>query len=137
MRLRHPHRLVAAAAALVALAGAFAFPKPGAAADCGSRGTACKWLATWAAAAMAFAPSRLAAPDDFSARGFDDQTIRDVVWTSAGGQAARIRLSNQFGTRPVTFGQVDVGVSGVGPLIMAGTGHRVTFAGSASVTIAP
>jgi lysophospholipase L1-like esterase len=136
MRLRHPHRLVAAAAALVALAGVLAFPSPGAAADCGSRGTACKWLATWAAAPMAYAPAKLAAPDDFSAAGFGDQTIRDIVHASAAGQAVRIRLSNQFGARPVTFGQVDIGISGVGPLIVGGS-HLVTFAGSTAVTIAP
>jgi lysophospholipase L1-like esterase len=86
---------------------------------------------------MAAAPARLAAPDDFSPAGFDDQTIRDIVWTSAGGQAARISLSNQFGTRPVTFGQVDIGMSAGGPFIVPGTSHRVTFAGSTSVTIAP
>ncbi len=86
---------------------------------------------------MAAAPAKLAAPDDFSAAGFDDQTIRDIVWASAGGQAARIRLSNQFGTRPVTFGRIDLGISAGGPLIVTGTDHRVTFAGRASVTIAP
>jgi lysophospholipase L1-like esterase len=86
---------------------------------------------------MAAAPARLAAPDDFSSSGFHDQTIRDIVWTSAGGQAARITLSNQFGTRPVTFSQVDIGISAGGPLIFLGTDHRVTFAGRTSVTIAP
>ena len=144
MRLRHPHRLAACAACaavvtvvVVALAGAFAFPSAGAAADCGGRGPACKWAATWAAAPMAAAPAKQAAPDDFSPAGFDDQTIRDIIWASAGGQAARIRLSNQFGTRPVTFRQIDLGLSAGGPLIFTGTDHRVTFAGSTSVTIAP
>ena len=145
MRLRHPHRLAACAAVVtvvvvvvvVALAGAFAFPSAGAAADCGGRGPACKWAATWAAAPMAAAPAKLAAPDDFSPAGFDDQTIRDIIWASAGGQAARIRLSNQFGTRPVTFRQIDLGLSAGGPLIFTGTDHRVTFAGRTSVTIAP
>jgi lysophospholipase L1-like esterase len=85
---------------------------------------------------MAAAPATLAAADDFSPVGFDDQTIRDIVWTSAGGQAARIKLTNQFGTQPVTFSQVDLGLSAGGPLIASGD-HRVTFAGSTSVTIAP
>ncbi len=143
MRLRHPRRLAACAAVVtvvvvvVALAGAFAFPSAGAAADCSGRGPACKWAATWAAAPMAAAPAKLAAPDDFSPAGFDDQTIRDIIWASAGGQAARIRLSNQFGTRPVTFRQIDLGLSAGGPLIFTGTDHRVTFAGRTSVTIAP
>ena len=109
MRLRqgrHPHGLAARAAVIAAvvavvvvtLAGAFAFPRPvRRRGRVRGRGPACKWVATWAAAPMAAAPARLTAPDDFSSAGFDDQTIRDIVWTSAGGQAARISLSNQFG----------------------------------------
>jgi lysophospholipase L1-like esterase len=137
MRVRHHHRLAVGAAVAAVLAGALALPPAGAAAGCGPRGTACKWLASWAAAPMAAAPASLAAPDDVSAAGFHGQTIRDIIWTSAGGKAARIRLSNQFGTRPVTFSQVDVGISAGGPLIDIGTDHRATFAGRTSVTIAP
>ena len=137
MRVRHPFPLVLVITAAAAVVGALVFPAAGAAADCGTHGPACKWVATWAASPMAYAPAKLAAPDDFSAAGFDDQTIRDIVWTSAGGQAARIRLSNQFGTRPVTFGQVDIGISAAGAMILPGTNHRVTFAGRRSVTIAP
>jgi lysophospholipase L1-like esterase len=137
MRLRHPLLLAVGVASAAALAAALLFPAAGSAADCGAHGTACKWVATWAASPMAAAPARLAAPDDFSSAGFDDQTIRDIVWTSAGGQAARIRLSNQFGTRPVTFSEVDIGVSAGGPFVVPVTSHRVTFAGSTSVTIAP
>jgi lysophospholipase L1-like esterase len=137
MRLRHPLRLVVGGAVVAALAVAVLLPPVGAAAGCGAHGTVCKWVATWAASPMAAAPAKLAAPDDFSATGFDDQTIRDIVWTSAGGQAARIRLSNQFGAQPVTFGQVDIGISAGGPFVVPGSSHRVTFAGSTSVTIAP
>jgi lysophospholipase L1-like esterase len=137
MHIRHPLRLAVAAVCAAALAGVIASPSVGAAAGCGTHGAACKWVATWTASPMAATPPKLAAPDDFSSAGFDDQTVRDIVWTSAGGQAARIRLSNQFGTRPVTFGQVDVGISAGGALIVFGTNHRVTFGGSASVTIAP
>jgi lysophospholipase L1-like esterase len=137
MRVRHPLALAVGVVSVAALAGALAFPEPGAAVGCQTRGAACKWVATWAASPMAATPARLTAPDDFSFAGFDDQTIRDVVWTSAGGQAARITLSNQFGRRPVTFGQVDIGLSAGGPLIVLGTNHRVTFAGKMSVTIPP
>jgi lysophospholipase L1-like esterase len=137
MRLRHPLLLAVGVASAAGLAAALLFPAAGAAADCDANSTACKWVATWGASPMAAAPAHLAAPDDFSSAGFDDQTIRDIVWTSAGGQAARIRLSNQFGTRPVTFSQVDIGISAGGPFIVSGTSHPVSFAGSTSVTIAP
>ena len=137
MRVGHPLRLAAGVASAAALAAALVLPAPDAAAGCGTHGISCRWVATWAASPMAAAPARLAAPDDFSPAGFDDQTIRDIVWTSTGGQAVRISLSNRFGTRPVTFGQVDIGISAGGPFIVTGTSHRVTFAGSTSVTIAP
>jgi lysophospholipase L1-like esterase len=137
VRVRHPLRLAFGVVLAGILAGDLAFPAAGTAAECGIHGSACRWVATWTASPMAAAPAKLAAPDDFSAAGFDDQTIRDIVWTSAGGQAARIRLSNQFGTRPVTFGQVEIGVSAGSAFVTVGTNHRVTFAGRASVTIPP
>jgi lysophospholipase L1-like esterase len=137
MRPRHPLLLVVGAALAAALIDAIAFPAVGTASECGTHGLACKWVATWAASPMAATPARLTAPDDFSSAGFNDQTIRDIVWTSVGGQAVRITLSNQFGRRPVTFGQADIGLSAGGPLIILGTNHRVTFAGKMSVTIAP
>ena len=137
MLVRHPLRLAIGAASATVLAGVFAFPGAGAAASSGTHGTASKWVATWAASAMAATPASLAAADDFSSAGFTDQTIRDVIWTSVGGQATRIRLSNRFGTQPVTFSQVDVGISAGGASIVPGTNHPATFAGSTSVTIPP
>ena len=120
MRVRHPHWLALGLAVTAALAGALAASSAGAAAGW-DQGTGCRWLATWTAAAEAPVPARQAAADDYSRAGFADQTIRNVLWTSAGGQAARIRLSNQFGTRPVTFSQVDLSLSAGGPCSAAPT----------------
>jgi lysophospholipase L1-like esterase len=86
---------------------------------------------------MAPTPASLTSSGDFSPTGFSDQTIRDVVWASTGGQTARIRLSNLFGTRPVTFSQVDIGVSAGGAAVAGGTNRPVSFGGRASVTIRP
>jgi lysophospholipase L1-like esterase len=130
-------RLAIGLASAAALAGVIIFPSTSAAGGCGTHGTACRWVSTWAAAPMAAAPAGMAASDDFSAPGFANQTIRDIVWTSVGGQAARIGLSNRFGTQPVTFGQVDIGISAGGASIAPGTNRIVTFAGSRSVTIPP
>ncbi len=136
MLVKRPLRVAIGAASAAALAGVFAFPAS-AAASGGTHRTPAKWVATWAASAMAATPASLAAPDDFSSAGFTDQTIRDIVWTSVGGQAARIRLTNRFGTRPVTFNQADVGISAGGASVVPGTNHAVTFAGRMSATIAP
>ena len=129
-------RLAIGAVSAAALAGVLAFPA-GSAAASSTRHGASKWVATWAASAMAATPASLAAADDFSSAGFTHQTVRNIIWTSVGGKAARIRLSNRFGTRPVTFNQVDVGISAGGAAVVRGTNHRVTFAGKSSVTIAP
>jgi len=95
-------------------------------------------MSTWAASPMAATPADLAFPGgDLSSVGFTDQTVRNVVWTSTGGRAARVRLSNTFGTQAITFDHVDLGVSAGGASIAAGTNRLVTFGGSRSVTIAP
>ena len=59
--------------------------------------------------------------------------MRPDVW----GRAARIRLSNAFGTMPVTFDGAHVGLQESGSAIVAGTNRAVTFGGKASVTVAP
>lgn len=116
------------------LAGALALPAASAGASSHGPG---HWVSTWAASPMAATPPSLTSPDDFSSAGFSDQTIRNVVWTSAGGHSARVRLSNVFGTRAVTFNQVDIGISASGAAVVPGTNRQVTFAGHRSVTIAP
>jgi lysophospholipase L1-like esterase len=63
------------------------------------------------------------------------QTFRQVVHTSVGGDALRIRLSNAFGTHPVTFGGAYVGVRRSGSASTEGANRPVSFSGSASVTI--
>ncbi|WP_426243095.1 SGNH/GDSL hydrolase family protein [Nocardioides sp. LHG3406-4] len=65
----------------------------------------------------------------------DTQTVRDVVHTSIGGSGLRIRLSNAFGSAPVTFGHAYVGVQASGAALVAGSNRQVTFGGSPSVTI--
>ncbi len=137
-RLRIRSQVLAAAAVAAALASALSVPAASAAAADAGHGAAAKWVSTWAASPMAATPANLALfPGDLSSVGFTDQTVRNVVWNSVGGQAARVRLSNTFGTQAVTFNQVDAGVSAGGAAVVAGTNHLVTFGGSKSVTIAP
>ena len=64
-----------------------------------------------------------------------DRAYRLVVHTSVGGGAPRIRLSNAFGDRPVTFDSVYAGLQQTGAALVHGSNRRVTFAGSRSVTI--
>lgn len=83
------------------------------------------WVSSWGAAPVAAGPA------------LPPRTIRQVIRTSLGGTAVRIRLSNLFGNTPLTVGPVRVARSMEGPAIQAGTDRGVTFNGMASVTLPP
>jgi lysophospholipase L1-like esterase len=134
---RIPLAISATAAVAAVLASALSLPAASAAAA-GARHGAAKWVSTWAASPMAATPASLSLfPGDLSSAGFTDETVRNIVWTITGGQAARVRLSNVFGTQAVTFDHVEIGVSAGGASVVAGTSHLVTFGRSKQVTIAP
>ena len=87
------------------------------------------WVGTWAAAQVTPAATGL------SHTGFKDETVRDIVRTSVGGSEIRLRISNVFGTKPLTINDVRVALSGTGAAMLAGSSHRVTFGGRDTVTI--
>ncbi|MFB6768157.1 SGNH/GDSL hydrolase family protein [Streptomyces sp. NPDC056337] len=60
---------------------------------------------------------------------------RLVVRTSVGGDHLRIRLSNAFGDRPVTFDSVYAGLRKSGAELVRGSNRRLTFDGARSVTV--
>ncbi|MEA3177275.1 MAG: hypothetical protein QOI59_798 [Gammaproteobacteria bacterium] len=69
---------------------------------------------------------------------FNERTVRQALHTSIGGSAARIKISNLFGTDNLQISDVHLAqTNGVGPSIIAGTDHKVTFGGQSSTTIAP
>ena len=103
-----------------------------------------KWVASWAASAHGPYPSGNPSAQpvlDFAiesaATGANDQTFRLLIRPDLWGQRGRLRFSNTFGTRPVTFNDVFVGLQSSAGNIAAGTNTRVLFGGKASITIAP
>jgi lysophospholipase L1-like esterase len=84
------------------------------------------WTGSWAAAPMA-APATAAKADT------DGTTFRNFVHLSIGGKAIRIRISNEYGPKPLTVGEVHV-ASGAGQGTVTGD-YSVTFGGSTSVDI--
>ncbi|MFL6415682.1 MAG: SGNH/GDSL hydrolase family protein [Bryobacteraceae bacterium] len=66
---------------------------------------------------------------------FDKQTIREIVHTSVGGSAVRVRLSNAYGKEPVTVGSVHIALRQTEASIVPGSDHPVTFSGRSSVFI--
>lgn len=66
-----------------------------------------------------------------------DQTLRMIVSPHLSGSRLQIRLSNRFGTSPITLGPVTVAIRGAGAVLRRGSSRKVTFAGAPTVTIRP
>src|SRR5262249_2826818 len=69
--------------------------------------------------------------------GANDQTLRLIVRPDIWGRAARLRLTNAFGTRPVTFDGVFIGLQLGGAALVSGTTRPVTCDGKAGASVAP
>lgn len=66
-----------------------------------------------------------------------DRTYRLIVRTSVGGTGLRVRISNAFGDRPLVVGAAYAGLRESGARLRPGSNRKLTFDGSASVTLAP
>ena len=85
--------------------------------------SAARLTETWAAAA-----TDLGGP-------YTDKTVRNIVHTTIGGSGVRVRLSNAFGTVPVTFDAVYLGVQSTGAALVPGSNREVTFGGADSIVV--
>jgi hypothetical protein len=89
------------------------------------------WISTWTAGPM---PPWAGGPLPV---GFFDQTLRQIVRISLGGDKVRVRLSNEFGFRPVEVGAAHLAVAGVAGAIQVDTDRAITFNGKPTVTLLP
>ena len=92
------------------------------------------WVGTWATALV----SRPQAPPGAPAtqgRGqaaplnFTNQTIRQIVHTSLGGDRVRVVLSNVFGTSPLMVGAAHVALRQKDAAIVPSSARALTFGG--------
>ena len=95
-----------------------------------------KWAASWTGSAHGPYPigNPTAQPEMKFAfpvpeQGANDQTFRLIVKPDAWGTQTRIRLSNAFGKKPVTFDDAFVGLQESGSAVLAGTNHALAFKG--------
>ena len=102
------------------------------------------WAATWTASVQGPYPAGnpSAQPDQRFAfpsaeTGARDQTFRLMIKPSFWGPVARLRFSNDLGSRPVTFDGVFAALRRSGSVIVPGTSRAATFGGETSVTIQP
>jgi lysophospholipase L1-like esterase len=91
------------------------------------------WVATWGASP---AP-QLADDAQMSAAKlkFGNQTIREIVHVSIGGDTIRVRLSNAYGTKALDVGAAHVALRESGSGIVTGSDRTLTFHGRSSVSI--
>jgi lysophospholipase L1-like esterase len=86
------------------------------------------WVPTWYASAE---------PSPAPTVMLKDQTIREVVRTTAGGRWVRIRLSNAYGTTPLHIAGASLALRDGGGKIRPGSSARLSFQGAKDVTVAP
>jgi lysophospholipase L1-like esterase len=102
------------------------------------------WVVSWTGSVQGPYPTgnpsaqpdqKFAFPDP--ATGARDQTFRLMVRPDLWGRQARIRLSNAFGTKAVTFDGVYLGLQWGSAALVRGSNRPVTFSGKSSITVAP
>lgn len=94
-----------------------------------------KWVGTWATAEQVVEPHNCP-PEP----GLGNNSIRQIVQVSIGGDNIRIKFSNEFSKTPVTINAAAVShalTAGYEPDIEAGSMLHLTFNGKPSVTVKP
>ncbi len=89
------------------------------------------WVGTWSTA--------LHGPDagvGITNPGFGNQTLRQIVHTSVGGDRVRVRLST-FGAEALVVGAARIALRDSGAAIVPGSDRVLTFSGNPSITIPP
>jgi len=102
------------------------------------------WVGTWATAVVARVAPPPGQPPPGRGRGrgggppldVNNQTLRQIVRTSIGGDRIRVIFSNAFGTAPLPVGAAHVALRDENAAIVTGSDRALTFGGSPTTTIA-
>jgi len=90
------------------------------------------WVRAWSFPALppvaAFGPHGLH-------RHAADTTLRQIIRISGRGDRLRVRLSNEYGTAPLTIGAAHLGLAADGGTVRPGSTRALTFAGAPSVVV--
>ena len=90
------------------------------------------WVGTWSTAPQLVEPGNMP-PEP----GLSNNTLRQVIRVSLGGDSLRVKFSNEFSTSPVTMRAVQIAVSTGGSAIDASTIKELKFNGKPEVTMNP
>jgi len=84
-------------------------------------------LGSWAAAPVSAAPA--------DANRINNQTMRQIVFISAGGNSVRVKLSNRYGTSPLVVDGASIALRNGNEQIFVNSGGSLRFSGKSSFTI--
>jgi len=91
-----------------------------------------KWVGTWATAPQLVEPHNMP-----PSPGLTNNSLRQVVRVSIGGDTIRVRFSNEFSKDSVTMKAVHIAVSKGGSSIDVSTDKELTFNGKKEITMPP
>ena len=91
------------------------------------------WVGTWSTAPQLVEPQN----NPPSPPGLTNNTIRQIVHVSIGGDSLKMRFTNEFSNSPVTMISVHIAVSKGGGVIDTTTDRTLYFNGNPEVTMAP
>ena len=91
-----------------------------------------KWVGTWSTA-----PQLVETGNNPPSPGLSNNTLRQIVHVSIGGDSLRMRFTNEFSTSPVTMHSVHIAVSLGSDTIDTSTDTTLYFSGNQDVTIQP
>lgn len=92
----------------------------------GGSGTNNRWVASWAASPQVVSTTKT----------FTNQTVRQLMYVSAGGDQIRVRVSNVFGTGPLVIDSMRVARSSGDTSIDVATDRPVKFSGQERLSLA-
>jgi lysophospholipase L1-like esterase len=94
--------------------------------------SAAEWVQTWGAAPQQPTPAQGPFP---ATPAFSNQTIRQTFRVSVGGTRLRLRLTNEYGTKPLAIGAVRVALADEKGNIQPGTERAVLFSGKPTAAV--
>lgn len=116
--------------ALAGLLAVLAHPVPAQMREGGAQAATLQWVGTWGSAQQPAATiSETRDPQ------FNNQTLRQIVHVSLGGNRVRVRLSNAYGKAPLVVGEAQVALQQSGASNVAGSNRVLTFNGQAGITV--
>lgn len=91
-----------------------------------------QWVGTWSTSPQLVEPHNMP-----PSPGLTNNTLRQIVRVSIGGDTLRVKFSNTFSSNPVTLQQVQIAASTGGSSIDPSTIKELNFSGNTEVTMKP